>query len=181
VAVVDTGVNMAYLNSQGRARASTAEDLGVSGYDYQHGYGVVDACALGKKLCGLWWFDICKVHPWICKGVFRWPEIPGPAPVIRWFDIPDVPFKIPRVVRARPGEPPRAADDEHIETLIDQLAERSGVTDAVQLGYIIGVLHAQMMNLSPGGGAGTESVDGSDLPPKSNGGSHGGCGCGSAG
>lgn len=154
---------------------STAEDLGASGYDYQHGYGVVDACALGKKLCGVWWFDICKVHPWICKGVFRWPEIPGPGPVIRWFDIPDVPFKIPRVVEVRAGGP-RADDDERIETLINELAERSGVTDAVQLGYIIGVMHAQMMKLSSGGGAAAESIDGSDLPGKSNGG-HGGCEC----
>ncbi len=78
---------------------STAEDLGASGYDYKHGHGVVDGCELGRKLCGFWWFDICKIHPWICKGVFRWPELPGPGPVIRWFDIPDIPFKIPRIIR----------------------------------------------------------------------------------
>jgi hypothetical protein len=159
---------------------STAEDLGVSGYDYKHGYGVVDGCAIGKKLCKIWWFDICKVHPWICKGVFRWPEIPGPGPVIRWFDIPDVPFKIPRVVRLRTGGSPRGDDDERIEKLIDELAERSGVTDPVQLGYIIGVMHAQMMRLSSGGEAGDEPSDGSHKSPEGKGSGHGGCGGGSA-
>jgi hypothetical protein len=132
---------------------TTAEDLGVSGYDYNHGYGAVDACALGTKICGLWWFDICRVHRWICDGVFRWPELPGPGPVIRWFDIPDIPFKIPRIVGDRPGEPAPGDDTERIERLIDELAERSGVTDQVQLAYIIGVLHAQMMELPSANGA----------------------------
>jgi Subtilase family len=163
---------------------STAEDLGASGYDYKHGYGVVDSCALGKKLCEIWWIDICKVHRWICEGVFRWPEIPGPDPVIRWLDIPDVPFKIPRIVRLGEG-PARGDDDERIEKLIDQLAERSGAADAVQLGYIIGVMHAQMMKLSPGNNPGDDFSGGSHASPTSKGGGSGagghsgGCGCGS--
>lgn len=44
---------------------STATDLGASGYDYQHGYGVVNSCNLIPKVT-----DICKRYPWICKPPF---------------------------------------------------------------------------------------------------------------
>ncbi len=128
---------------------STAEDLGASGYDYKHGHGVVDGCALGKKLCGFWWYNICDIHPWICKGVFRWPELPGPGPVIRWFDVPGIPFKVPRVIRLGQGRVPVGEEDAYIERTIDEIVAQSGVTNAEELGYVLGVLHAQWMKLRP--------------------------------
>ncbi|MGH9178047.1 MAG: S8 family serine peptidase [Acidimicrobiales bacterium] len=131
---------------------STAEDLGASGYDYLHGHGVVDGCALGKKLCGpVWWINICEVHPWICKGVFRWPELPGPDPVIRWFDIPEIPFKVPRIVRLG-GRRPVEDEEAYIHKTIEEIVTRSGVKGPEQLAYVLGVLHAQWMKLRPGGG-----------------------------
>lgn len=42
---------------------STAQDLGVAGYDFRHGYGVVDAVALRRKLCPP--VDLCKRFPWL--------------------------------------------------------------------------------------------------------------------
>lgn len=47
---------------------STAEDLGPTGYDYKHGYGVVDGSALVDKLISVppEEFDLCQRFPWIC-------------------------------------------------------------------------------------------------------------------
>ncbi len=46
---------------------STAIDLGPMGYDYLHGYGVIDAVKIAKKLCRPDIPTICKKYPWICK------------------------------------------------------------------------------------------------------------------
>ncbi|MCC6965767.1 MAG: S8 family serine peptidase [Nitrospira sp.] len=157
---------------------STAQDLGASGYDYKHGHGVVDGCELAKKFCKVWWLDICKVHRWICKGVFRWPELPGPRPLIRWFDIPEIPFKVPRVIRFGRAGAPGQDEDALIEKMIDELVQRSGVADPVQLGYILGVMHAQQMRLiSRTGFGGTFSTETDDPPSGADRG--GDCGCGS--
>jgi hypothetical protein len=154
---------------------STAEDLGPSGYDYRHGHGVVDGCALGKKLCGFWWFDICKVHRWICEGVFRWPEWPGPGPVIRWLDIPDIPFRIPQITRFRSGGAPPQDPDAAIQKHIEEMISRSGVENSVQFGYILGVIHAQLMRREVGfGDASNPSEPGSGEPATDK---TGGCGC----
>ena len=63
--------------------------------------------------------------------------------------------------------------------MIEELVQRSGVTDPVQLGYILGVMHAQQMRLpgrvAPGAEFGPEASD----PPDNAGGGSGGCGCGS--
>lgn len=69
---------------------STAVDLGTVGFDYNHGYGVVDGCKLATKLtpritplcklvpeaCPAVPINICKRYPWICEDqiVPRWPE-----------------------------------------------------------------------------------------------------------
>jgi len=50
----------------------TAEDLGPTGYDFQFGYGVVDACKIldkiGDKKHPV--IDICRRYPWLCDS--RW-------------------------------------------------------------------------------------------------------------
>ncbi|MCO5193441.1 MAG: S8 family peptidase [Anaerolineae bacterium] len=46
--------------------ASTAEDLGPTGYDFQHGYGVINGCALVDRLCRPV-IDICSRYPWLCR------------------------------------------------------------------------------------------------------------------
>lgn len=66
---------------------STAVDLGPSGYDFQHGYGVVDGCKIVDKVAGgpvivdpcrrfPWLCDLCRRYPWICKGIPGWPPKP---------------------------------------------------------------------------------------------------------
>jgi len=51
---------------------STAEDLGPTGYDFQFGYGVVDACKIldkiGDKKPPV--RGICRRYPWLCDS--RW-------------------------------------------------------------------------------------------------------------
>lgn len=49
---------------------STADDLGVSGYDFDHGFGVVDGCGLASKLkprIRIPKVDICDRIPWLCE------------------------------------------------------------------------------------------------------------------
>lgn len=70
---------------------STAQDLGTSGYDFMHGYGVINGCVLADKfppmrisfcdrfpqLCRPP-IDICRRYPWICRDI----NIPEPIPPI---------------------------------------------------------------------------------------------------
>lgn len=65
---------------------STAVDLGASGFDFDHGFGVVDGCTLAERLSPFRievpfdickyvpelctpHIDLCKRYPWICEGV----------------------------------------------------------------------------------------------------------------
>jgi subtilisin family serine protease len=126
---------------------STAEDLGASGYDFMHGHGVVDGCALAEKFaCGLW-VDICNRYPWVCNLV-RWPEFPVRWPEIQWLDIADMPFRIPQVIRFGRRTPlPPGQEGEVIEAFIGEVARRSGVEDAVQLGYVLRMIQEQMVRM----------------------------------
>ena len=45
---------------------STAQDLGATGYDFEHGFGVIDGCALARKFPPIV-IDICRRYPWICR------------------------------------------------------------------------------------------------------------------
>lgn len=73
---------------------STCQDLGGTGFDFDHGFGVVQGCKLADQwiredggricdlipdLCGRWRipYDICRRYPWICELVVRWPIKPG--------------------------------------------------------------------------------------------------------
>ncbi len=60
---------------------STAQDLGTTGYDYQHGYGVVDGCKLADKVVPVLVYDICKKYPWLCKKLPWWDKIKYPIPL----------------------------------------------------------------------------------------------------
>lgn len=49
---------------------STAQDIGAAGYDFLHGHGVVDGCALYRRFRpSLPPIDICRRYPWICRGI----------------------------------------------------------------------------------------------------------------
>jgi hypothetical protein len=78
---------------------STAEDLGMAGYDFLHGHGVVSGCTLARRLRGTVggiricerypWIctefpirHLCDRYPWICRGLIELPRIPpGPGPL----------------------------------------------------------------------------------------------------
>jgi subtilisin family serine protease len=96
---------------------STAVDLGASGYDFDHGFGVVDGCALAKrlepkirpvdlckripglcerfKLCERFpllcdrRLDLCRRYPWICEGLVEIEKwkIPDPGPLERILEL----------------------------------------------------------------------------------------------
>jgi hypothetical protein len=61
---------------------STAQDLGATGYDFQHGFGVIDGCTLARRfqpvvvhpcirypwICRPPFADICRRYPQLCRG-----------------------------------------------------------------------------------------------------------------
>jgi len=58
---------------------STATDLGSAGYDYLHGYGVVNGCGIVKKLFPKTRLDLCERFPKLCfpiKPPFPRPPLP---------------------------------------------------------------------------------------------------------
>ncbi|MFN3287181.1 MAG: S8 family peptidase [Sphingomonadaceae bacterium] len=79
---------------------STCQDLGTAGYDFDHGFGVINGCAIVDRLqprfdgpvidlCRRfpdlcrprpWELDLCRRFPWICRGEWRDPRIPIPGP-----------------------------------------------------------------------------------------------------
>ena len=69
---------------------STAQDLGSTGYDFDHGHGVVDGCELARRLRPRV-FDICRIRPDICR--------PRPVPI-------DICRRYPQICRPIP-QPPR--------------------------------------------------------------------------
>ncbi|HYJ28783.1 MAG TPA: S8 family serine peptidase [Allosphingosinicella sp.] len=73
---------------------ATCQDLGGAGFDFDHGFGVVQGCKLADQwirpdgprlcdlipdLCGPWRisYDICRRYPEICELVVPWPIKPG--------------------------------------------------------------------------------------------------------
>jgi|GEM_PF-350267 len=68
----------------------TAEDLGSSGYDFLHGFGVVNGCAIARQLQPLV-IDICRRFPHLCR--------PVPVP-------PDLCRRFPQLCRPIPPLPP---------------------------------------------------------------------------
>lgn len=55
----------------------TARDLGASGFDFDHGFGLVDACAIVRSLSGTvtvdakWLRAFCRQYPEICDAIRR--------------------------------------------------------------------------------------------------------------
>lgn len=85
---------------------STAQDLGPSGYDFEHGFGVIDGCKLADKF-PLIVINICERFPWICRPPFtdfcrRFPQLcRGEIPPII-----DFCQRFPQLCRGLPPIPP---------------------------------------------------------------------------
>jgi hypothetical protein len=122
---------------------STAEDLGPVGYDFRHGYGVVDGCALRKKLRP--WErilpprNLCERYPWLCRPVpidlcERFPRLCNPLP-----PVPDPPFPPPPFRRVPP--PGLGADAGSDAPSADVAGLDPGVAeDPIAMSYIQGYL-----------------------------------------
>ena len=58
---------------------STAEDIGTAGYDFEHGFGVVNGCALLRRFAPLHFFTFCERYPGLCIGGFPIREVFRPV------------------------------------------------------------------------------------------------------
>jgi subtilisin family serine protease len=140
---------------------STATDLGVAGFDFDHGYGVVGGCALYRRFRPRIPIDICERFPWLCR--------PRPIPVDICRRFPEICRGIPpRPIPPIPPIPPRPAppigsptgqEDINDVTMLDEMDLDSLVEAAWQAGYYDGQIASQ-------GSAGKPSHSG-------------GCSCGS--
>jgi len=74
----------------------TAEDLGSAGYDFDHGFGVVNGCELYKHLRNPPRIELCHRFPVICRP--------------RWIPI-DLCRRFPQLCRLRVSPPPRPDAD----------------------------------------------------------------------
>lgn len=83
---------------------STATDLGPSGYDFQHGHGVINGAGIASKFLCRPIFDLCRINPRFCFFCKRFPHLCRPHlenickryPIIcegirREFPIPPIP------------------------------------------------------------------------------------------
>ena len=142
---------------------STARDLGVSGYDLAHGFGVVNGGTIARRLCvelkpinicdrfpslceplDHFRFDLCRRYPWLCQNVL--PE--------RDFPRPPGPVEFPREIPGR----------ERLLRLMAEVGEdEEQLAEEVVQAYILGMMHAERAPDQP-------------APAKNHGGG-GGCGC----
>jgi len=78
---------------------TTAEDLGSAGYDFRHGFGVIDGCALERRLRPTITrppISICDRYPWLCRPIpidlcRRYPWLCRPFPVPPRVPVPPFP------------------------------------------------------------------------------------------
>lgn len=140
---------------------STAEDLGSAGYDFEHGYGVVDGCALARKLgcvgkpidhlCRRYpWIctprvEICRRYPWICRGI---PALP----------IPPVPPIGPRppAVGQELGESVSELEADPVLSAVSAAAEAEDLSDE-EVAFLLGF--ARGAEAEPGATAGETARD----------------------
>lgn len=91
---------------------STAVDLEASGFDFDTGYGVVDGCALYRRLRGPVLVDLCRRFPQLCQPVpvppdfcTRFPQLCQPVP-----QPPNPPLPVP-------PQPPLPPVPPHLDAL----------------------------------------------------------------
>jgi subtilisin family serine protease len=162
---------------------STAEDVGTTGYDLEHGYGIVNGCRLAVRIPPV--IDICRRYPWLCEPKVpidicrrypqlcrRPPRLPLPPfpPIPPFPPGPPPPFRHGLDVEAQTQSP--SAGDPFAEAA--DMAAAIGITeepgdfDPIETSYVLGWIHAQM---TLGEEPDTQSA-------VKRGGRAGGCGCG---
>ncbi len=166
-----------------RMVTSTAQDLGTRGYDFSHGYGVVNGCSIARQLRPII-IDICRLRPHLCRPIpvppdicRRFPHLCRPRPI----PVPPFPRPIPRPPLPippfpRPGQEADLAsyDDMDLSSgeagmldLSDASAlEELSMDELADLFYYIGQYQAL-----EGAGDASPAPSGGDNKPS------GGCGC----
>jgi hypothetical protein len=121
---------------------STAEDLGPSGYDFQHGYGVVDGCALVRRFSCPWVpiIDLCKRYPWLCGPrtdiCERYPWICRGIPVPPIPPIPRIPPR-PPIGGVSAGDVGETAALDPVLNLLTEAAESEDLS-LEELAFLLG-------------------------------------------
>ncbi|WP_432200348.1 S8 family peptidase [Erythrobacter sp. W53] len=174
---------------------STAQDLGTNGYDFSHGHGVVNGCAIARRLRPIM-VDICRIRPQFCRPIplppdfcRRFPRLcnarPIPRPPFPPRPIPIPPLPLPgqsdgETYAAEDYEGYDAYDADHDATgggvgMLDlsdpEALEELDMDELADLFYYIGQYHA------------AEGSEGAGAPPRKaksegSGSGGGGCGCG---
>lgn len=128
---------------------STAEDLGTAGYDFDHGFGVVNGCELARRLRPVIVPDICRRIPWLCR--------PRPVPIDLCRRYPWLCRPIPRlpIPPIPPGPGPLAAGTAGAEFgVLDlganpELLGSLDIEDLAELLYYAGLCDAQQGAAGP--------------------------------
>lgn len=129
---------------------STAQDLGASGYDFDHGFGVVSGCRIARRLRPII-IDLCRIRPHLCRPIplppdlcRRFPHLCKPRPI----PLPNPPQPVPIPPLPGPGpRPPFSAFDESAGTgMLDfsdtESLEAMSMEDLADLFYYVGQYHA---------------------------------------
>ncbi len=125
---------------------STAQDLGAAGYDFDHGFGVVNGCELLRRLRPRPpVIDLCRRYPWLCRPRppiidlcrrFPWlcRDLPGPIPPIP--PIPPSPREAASV--GVQDEFDWSATPSEASAVSEAMMSGENVPDPVELAYIEG-------------------------------------------
>ena len=157
-----------------RMLTTTAQDLGTAGYDFAHGYGVVNGCVIARQLRP-YIIDLCRIRPHLCRPIRLPPEICRRYPQLCRPRIPDPiprpPFPRPRIPRD-PPVPPRIGQEAEASAEFGMLdlgdgsvLEELSLEDLADLFYYIGQYQA------------LEAVGSDHAAPTNSEGKPGGCGC----
>jgi hypothetical protein len=157
---------------------STATDLGVGGFDFETGFGVVNGCAIADRITpGPVLPNICIRYPWLCRPrplpiPFPDPPRPGPIPGPLPGPLPPIPGPIPPGPGPLPGRLGTDLSGILAEGGLDALLQPGSGVDAQallaafwQMGYENG------LNDAAGGGSSGDGGGGARHGKR-------GCGCG---
>jgi subtilisin family serine protease len=124
---------------------STAQDLGATGYDFQHGFGVVDGCALASRFTPDTprppFIDICRLHPGLCDV-----RVPPIIDFCRRFPHICGGIRIPRIPRIPPIPPiPGLSSEESSWTSDETSFGFAGESEmsSEEVAYLLGYLRNQ--------------------------------------
>ncbi len=139
---------------------STAQDLGTAGYDFDHGYGVVNGCEIARRLRPVL-INICRRYPHLCRIrpvpidiCRRYPQLCRPLPPRR------PPFPLPPGPRPGPGLSDSSAEYGMLDLGANpEFLESLEAHELAELMYYAGQYDAIQGEQSSSGGAGAKESE----------------------